>query len=206
MDITAAAGLLCLLSPVIAVVAGLIFVFLGRPLLFRQVRIGKDNREFLLLKFRTMRDDRDHLGRPLADSERLPWLGKVLRAASLDELPQLWNVLRGEMSLIGPRPLLPEYLPKYTPRQAKRHLVKPGITGLAQVKGRNSLSWEERFELDVYYVEHQSLWLDLHIAWMTVLRVLSMSGVSAAGHATMHKFEGSPSSPSSPSDHRGPNP
>jgi lipopolysaccharide/colanic/teichoic acid biosynthesis glycosyltransferase len=157
----------------------------GAPVLFRQTRPGRSARSFTLLKFRTMRPG------GVADELRLTRLGRMLRALSLDELPQLWNVLRGEMSLVGPRPLLPQYLGRYSPRQMRRHDVPPGITGLAQVEGRNALSWEQRFELDVWYVEHRSLALDVRLIARTVLAVVGRRGVSADGHATMPEFLGS---------------
>ena len=143
-----------------------------------------------MVKFRTMRDATDSRGQPLPDEERLTKFGKLLRASSLDELPELWNVIRGEMSLVGPRPLLVEYLPLYSPRQARRHEVRPGITGWAQVNGRNAISWEERLEMDVWYVENRSFWLDLRILWMTVIKVFQREGISQDGHATMPHFEG----------------
>jgi lipopolysaccharide/colanic/teichoic acid biosynthesis glycosyltransferase len=162
----------------------------GAPVLFRQERPGLHGRTFELLKFRTMRDARDGSGRLRPDAERLTSLGRFLRATSLDELPQLWNVLRGQMSLVGPRPLLVEYLARYTPEQARRHEVRPGITGWAQVNGRNALSWEEKFALDVWYVENWSFWLDVKILGMTVARVLQRQGISRAQHATMPEFLG----------------
>ena len=164
---------------------------LGAPILFRQVRPGLNGRPFTLLKFRTMRDARNPEGVFLDDAERLTPLGRILRAASIDELPQLWNVLRGEMSLVGPRPLLVQYLDRYTPEQARRHKVKPGITGWAQVNGRNALSWEQKFELDVWYVDHWSYCLDLKILWLTLLKIAKRDGISKEGHATMPEFLGS---------------
>jgi len=166
---------------------------MGAPLLFRQTRLGLNGKPFQILKFRTMRDVRNADGTPLPDSERLTAFGRWLRATSLDELPELWNVLRGEMSLVGPRPLLMEYLPLYSPEQARRHDVRPGITGWAQVNGRNAISWEEKFKLDVWYVDHQSLWLDLKILFLTVKNVISRHGISAKGEATMPKFAGTKS-------------
>ncbi len=189
--LVAAAGLL-LLSPLLACVAVVVRLSIGAPVVFRQRRVGYQGRPFWLYKFRTMSDARDDSGRLLADSDRLEPIGKALRAASIDELPQVWNVLRGEMSLVGPRPLLPEYLPRYTPRQARRHEAKSGVTGWAQVNGRNSLTWEEKFELDVWYVDHRSLWLDIRILWLTVLKVLRREGISRKGHATSPEFTGSP--------------
>ncbi len=164
---------------------------LGSPVLFRQVRPGLHGQPFTMVKFRTMTDERDPSGALLPDAQRLTPFGGFLRASSLDELPELWNVLKGEMSLVGPRPLLMEYLPLYTPEQARRHEVRPGITGWAQVNGRNAISWEEKFALDVWYVDHRSLWLDVRILLMTVKKVLVRDGISAAGEATMPRFTGS---------------
>jgi lipopolysaccharide/colanic/teichoic acid biosynthesis glycosyltransferase len=164
---------------------------LGSPVLFRQVRPGLHGRLFTMVKFRTMTDDRGPDGVLLADAKRLTPFGRFLRASSLDELPELWNVLRGDMSLVGPRPLLVEYLSLYTAEQARRHAVRPGITGWAQVNGRNAISWEDKFALDVWYVGNQTLWLDIKILWMTVRKVLVRDGINAAGEATMHKFTGS---------------
>jgi sugar transferase EpsL len=195
LDLTVAALGLILLSPLLACVAALVRVRMGPPVLFRQLRIGYAGRPFWLYKFRTMCDARDRGGRLFSDAERLGGMGKALRAASLDELPQLWNVLCGEMSLVGPRPLLPEYLPRYSPRQLRRHEVAPGITGWAQVNGRNDLTWEQKFELDVWYVDHWSLWLDVRILWMTLSKVVCGEGVSQEGHATMPEFMGSPAQP-----------
>jgi lipopolysaccharide/colanic/teichoic acid biosynthesis glycosyltransferase len=172
--------------------AAAIRLSVGRPIFFRQFRRGRDGRLFRMLKFRTMRDPFDKRDRPLPDAQRLTLLGSWLRRTSLDELPQLWNVLKGDMSIVGPRPLLPEYLPRYTPFQRRRHEVKPGITGWAQVNGRNTLSWEHKFELDVWYVDHWSLWLDVKILWLTVFKVVRGEGVSRQGHATMPEFWGSP--------------
>jgi sugar transferase EpsL len=191
IDFLAAMLLLVLLLPVMAVVALAVHAAMGRPVLLRQVRPGLGGRPFVFYKFRTMTDARDAQGQLLSDEVRLTPFGRALRASSLDELPQLFNVLRGDMSLVGPRPLLMEYLPLYTPRQARRHEVRPGITGWAQVNGRNALSWEEKFELDVWYVDHHSLWLDLRILWMTALRVVRPSGINQPGVATMNKFTGS---------------
>jgi lipopolysaccharide/colanic/teichoic acid biosynthesis glycosyltransferase len=160
-------------------------------MLFRQTRIGLHGRPFTLYKFKTMRDARPGEDAMATDAVRLTRFGRFLRATSLDELPTLWNVIKGDMRLVGPRPLLPEYLPLYTPEQMRRHEVKPGITGWAQVNGRNAISWEEKFRLDVWYVDHRSAWLDLKILWLTVWQVLARRGVSAAGHATMPPFTGS---------------
>jgi lipopolysaccharide/colanic/teichoic acid biosynthesis glycosyltransferase len=190
IEAAAAALLLFLLLPVLLGIGIFVRIALGGSVLFRQERTGAKGRLFSLLKFRTMRDALDTEGRPLPDEQRLTGFGRILRASSLDELPELWNVLKGDMSLVGPRPLLPQYLSRYTPEQRRRHEVKPGITGWAQVNGRNSLSWEKRFELDVWYVDNRSLALDLKILWMTLLTVLRRSGVSADGHATMPEFQG----------------
>lgn len=164
---------------------------LGSPVLFRQTRPGLHGRPFEMVKFRTMTDVRGPDGQLLPDAVRLTAFGRFLRATSLDELPELWNVLKGDMSLVGPRPLLMEYLPLYSPEQARRHEVRPGITGWAQVNGRNALSWEEKFKLDGWYVDHRSLWLDIKILWLTVRKVLVREGISADGEATMSKFTGS---------------
>jgi lipopolysaccharide/colanic/teichoic acid biosynthesis glycosyltransferase len=187
IDIAVASGALVVAAPLLVALALAVRGTMGRPVLFRQRRLGHRGRIFTLLKLRTMRPAR--AGEP--DGARLTRLGRFLRAWSLDELPQLWNVVRGDMSLVGPRPLLPEYLPRYTPEQARRHEVRPGLTGLAQVSGRNGLTWEEKFALDVRYVDEQSLSLDVHILWRTVVAVLLRRGVSAAGHATMPEFMGS---------------
>ncbi len=193
IDVVVAGAGLVVLSPVLAVVGVLVRRRLGSPVLFRQTRPGLHGRPFTMLKFRTMTDARDAGGALLPDAERLPPFGQFLRSTSLDELPELWNVLRGDMSLVGPRPLLTRYLPLYSARQARRHEVRPGITGLAQVSGRNTLGWDERFELDVWYVENRSLALDLRILSRTIARVVRRDGVSAEGHATMPPFEGSAS-------------
>lgn len=190
-DIVAAGSALLLLSPVLLGVAALVRFNLGAPVLFRQLRPGLHGRPFEMVKFRTMRDAIDSRGQPLPDAERLTRFGRLLRATSLDELPELWNVLTGDMSLVGPRPLLMEYLPLYSPEQARRHEVRPGVTGWAQVNGRNALSWDEKFRLDVWYVEHQSLWLDLRILALTVKKVLVREGISAEGEATAARFTGS---------------
>jgi sugar transferase EpsL len=165
-------------------------VTLGRPVLFRQQRPGLDGRIITVHKFRTMTRARDGAGELLPDEARLTRTGRILRALSLDELPQLWDVLRGTLSLVGPRPLLPEYLPLYTPEQARRHEAKPGLTGWAQVKGRNALTWEEKFALDVWYVDHRSVWLDVKILWLTVVQVIKREGISQDGRATMERFRG----------------
>lgn len=191
LDLTGAATGLLLLSPVILTVACLVRTRLGSPVLFVQVRPGLYGKPFRMYKFRTMTDARDARGRLLPDAERLTAFGKWLRATSLDELPELLNVLRGEMSLVGPRPLLMEYLPLYSAEQARRHDVRPGITGWAQINGRNAISWDEKFALDTWYVDHQSVWLDLRILMLTVWRVFRREGISAAGEATMSRFTGS---------------
>jgi lipopolysaccharide/colanic/teichoic acid biosynthesis glycosyltransferase len=178
------------LSPVFIVVSGLVWARLGRPVLFCQLRPGLFGRSFMMYKFRTMRDDRDQAGLPLSDAERLTPLGRLLRSSSLDELPELWNVLKGDMSVVGPRPLLMHYLPLYSSEQARRHEVRPGITGWAQVNGRNALSWDEKFLLDVWYVDNRSFCLDLKIIWLTLKKVLMREGISAAGDATMPPFRG----------------
>lgn len=198
LDFLAAAGLLLMLAPLLLVLAALVRARLGSPVLFRQPRPGLGGRVFTLVKFRTMTDRRDAGGNPLPDEERLPPFGLWLRRTSLDELPELWNILRGDMSFVGPRPLLVEYLPLYSARQRRRHEVRPGLTGWAQVNGRNALNWEERFELDVWYVEHQSASLDARILARTALQVLRPRGVSAEGHATMPRFTGSPGSGDAP--------
>ncbi|MGQ9780343.1 MAG: sugar transferase [Bacillota bacterium] len=176
--------------PLMVVLAAMVRICLGPPALFVQTRIGRHGRPFKLYKLRTMKEAYDEKGAPLPDELRLTPLGRFLRRTSLDELPELFNVLKGEMSLVGPRPLLPAYLDRYTPEQARRHEVRPGITGWAQVNGRNSLSWEEKFKLDVWYVDHWSLWLDLKILFLTVVKVLKREGISAEGHATMPEFLG----------------
>jgi len=190
-DITISLAALVLLSPMLAALAVLVRIKLGSPVLFRQERPGLRGTPFTLVKFRTMTDARDERGEPLSDSVRLTRFGKFLRSTSLDELPELLNVLKGEMSLVGPRPLLMEYLDRYTPRQARRHDVRPGITGWAQINGRNAIGWEERFEFDVWYVDNATLWLDVKILARTFLSVFSRQGVSAEGHVTMPKFMGS---------------
>lgn len=190
-DFSVALLILAAVWPLLALLAVLVRLRLGSPVLFRQQRPGLHGRPFHICKFRTMTDARDARGELLPDAGRLTPLGRFLRRFSLDELPQLFNVLRGELSLVGPRPLLMEYLPLYSPEQARRHEVRPGITGWAQVNGRNAISWEERFKLDVWYVDHRSFLLDMKILWMTLLRVVRSEGVSQQGHATMEKFRGS---------------
>ena len=191
-DIATSASALVVLSPVLAITAYKVKKELGSPVLFRQTRPGLHGKPFEMIKFRTMKDATDKAGNALPDSKRLTEFGKKLRASSLDELPELWNVLKGDMSLVGPRPLLMEYLPLYNAEQAKRHNVRPGVTGYAQVNGRNSLSWEDKFKLDTWYVEHQSLWLDMKILLKTVKKVIIKDGISAEGEATMTKFTGKP--------------
>lgn len=191
-DIAIVSLLLVLLFPVMAVVSLLVLTTMGRPVLFSQIRPGLGGKPFRMIKFRTMQEDRDEAGNPLPDSARLTNVGRFLRSTSLDELPELLNVLKGDMSLVGPRPLLMEYLELYTPEQARRHKVVPGITGWAQVNGRNALSWDEKFQLDTWYVDHRSFWLDLRIIGLTLIRVLSRHGISQEGMATMEKFRGSP--------------
>jgi len=190
-DIFAACIGLIVFSPVLIIVAILVGRQMGKPVLFRQTRPGLHGVPFRMIKFRTMRDAVDASGVPLPDAARLTRLGRFLRSSSLDELPELWNVLKGEMSLVGPRPLLMEYLPLYSAEQARRHEVRPGVTGWAQVNGRNALSWEDKFALDLWYVENRSLWLDLKIVWMTIRKVIKRDGISAEGEATMPKFTGS---------------
>ena len=187
-----ACGLLVLAVPLLAL-AWQVRRKLGSPVLFSQVRPGLHGKPFTMVKFRTMTDERGPDGVLLPDAKRLTDFGRFLRASSLDELPELWNVLRGDMSLVGPRPLLMEYLPLFTQEQARRHEVRPGITGWAQVNGRNAISWADKFALDVWYVDHSSLWLDVKILWRTVRKVLVRDGISAAGEATMSKFTGSES-------------
>ena len=189
-DLTVASFALLLLLPLFVIVSAIVRLTLGRPVLFRQRRPGLDGRPFTLVKFRSLTDRYDGQGRPFPDADRLTRVGRVLRGSSLDELPELWNVLKGDMSLVGPRPLLMEYLPRYSPRQARRHAVKPGMTGLAQVSGRNALLWEERFELDLFYAAHISLWLDLGILARTAWQVMAGRGISQPGHATAQEFRG----------------
>ncbi|KML11290.1 sugar transferase [Bacillus safensis] len=190
IDVTVALTLLIAGSLLFLLIYGLIRWKIGTPVVFRQKRPGLYGRPFMLYKFRTMTDERDEHGVLLPDHLRLTKTGALIRKLSLDELPQLVNVLKGELSLVGPRPLLMEYLPMYTKEQARRHLVKPGITGWAQVNGRNTLSWEEKFTYDLWYVEHQSFWLDMKILWMTLLKVMKTEGVQQPHHATAEKFKG----------------
>ena len=190
-DIVVSACALLMLALPMLVVIWMVRRKLGSPVFFTQMRPGLQGQPFLMVKFRTMTDARGPDGALLPDADRLTPFGRFLRATSLDELPELWNVLKGDMSLVGPRPLLMEYLPLYSPEQSRRHAVRPGVTGWAQVNGRNTLSWDDKFELDVWYVDHRSLWLDLKILWLTVRKVLVREGISAAGEATMGKFTGS---------------
>jgi lipopolysaccharide/colanic/teichoic acid biosynthesis glycosyltransferase len=190
-DLLIAIPALAVLAPVLALVAMLVRLKLGSPVLFRQQRPGLNGAPFELVKFRTMADRRGPDGALLPDGERLTSFGKFLRASSLDELPELWNVVKGEMSLVGPRPLLMQYLPLYDAEQSRRHAVRPGLTGWAQINGRNALSWEEKFAADIWYVDNRSLWLDIRILWRTLLAVLGREGISAAGDATMPPFTGS---------------
>jgi len=189
-DLFLSLGLLIVLALPLLLLWGMVRCNLGRPALFRQLRPGLHGKPFKMVKFRTMTDECSADGELLPDDKRLTAFGRTLRATSLDELPELWNVLRGEMSLVGPRPLLMEYLPLYSPEQSRRLDVRPGITGWAQVNGRNAVSWEERFKLDVWYVDHRSFWLDLRILWLTVRKVFLREGISAKGQATMPRFTG----------------
>ncbi|HBH7901670.1 TPA: sugar transferase [Vibrio parahaemolyticus] len=189
-DFTASLCGLILLSPIIALVAWKIRKNLGSPVLFRQTRPGLNGKPFEMVKFRTMKDAVDAQGNPLPDSERMTPFGDKLRNSSLDELPELWNVLKGEMSLVGPRPLLMQYLPLYSQEQARRHEVRPGVTGWAQINGRNAISWEDKFKLDVWYVDNRNLWLDIKILFLTVKKVFVKEGISADGHVTIEPFTG----------------
>ena len=193
LDIIIASIALILLSPLYFYVAHKVKKNLGSPVLFRQVRPGLHGKPFEMIKFRSMKDAVNAQGKPLPDSERLTPFGKMLRSSSLDEMPELWNVIKGDMSIVGPRPLLMEYLPLYNQEQAKRHLVRPGMTGHAQVNGRNAISWEEKFKLDTWYVENQSVWLDFKIMLKTVKKVLAKDDINEAGEATMTKFTGTQS-------------
>lgn len=190
LDIIIASIALILLLPLYTFVAYKVKKNLGSPVLFRQIRPGLHGRPFEMIKFRTMKDAIDANGQPLPDSERLTPFGRMLRSSSLDEMPELWNVIKGDMSIVGPRPLLMEYLPLYNEEQAKRHQVRPGMTGYAQVNGRNAISWDEKFKLDTWYVENQSIWLDFKIMLKTVKKVLAKDDISAEGEATMSKFTG----------------
>ncbi|ARV20037.1 putative sugar transferase EpsL [Curvibacter sp. AEP1-3] len=192
-DAVVSFGLLLLLALPLLLLAAVVRRKLGSPVLFHQLRPGLHGRPFLMVKFRTMTDAHDQYGHLLPDSERLTPFGRFLRSSSLDELPELWNVLRGEMSLVGPRPLLMEYLPLYSPAQARRHDVRPGITGWAQVNGRNAVTWDDRFLMDVWYVEQKSFRLDIEILWLTLRKVIIREGISAQGEATMPRFTGNKS-------------
>jgi len=189
-DIAASFTALVLLFPLILFIGWYVRRKLGSPVLFRQVRPGLNGKPFKMVKFRTMRDALDAAGNPLPDSDRITSFGGFLRSSSLDELPELWNVLKGDMSLVGPRPLLMEYLPLYSPEQYRRHEVRPGVTGWAQINGRNALSWEEKFKLDIWYVDNRSFWLDLKIIFLTVKKVVIRDGINADGEVTMPKFTG----------------
>jgi sugar transferase EpsL len=188
LDLTGVLIALAVLWPVVLVIALMIRLKMGKPILFRQMRPGLGGRPFTVLKFRTMTEDQSSTVDPSTDATRLTGVGTVLRRFSLDELPQLWNILKGEMSFVGPRPLLMEYVSQYTPEQARRHLMKPGVTGLTQVKGRNALTWEQKFYWDTWYIDHWSLWLDFRILWATVGKVISREGINQQGHATVEKF------------------
>lgn len=190
-DLTLAVVLLMVLSPVLVVIALVLYLKLGCPVLFRQQRPGLHGNPFVICKFRSMTDVKDKEGLMLQDSERLSNIGKWLRSVSIDELPELWNVIKGDMSFVGPRPLLVEYLPLYSPEQSRRHEVRPGITGWAQINGRNAISWEEKFKLDIWYVDQRSLWLDIKILYMTFWHLLKQEGVHAENNVTMPKFTGS---------------
>ena len=190
LDKLVAAIALLFFSPILLTVAIAIYIRMGRPIFFTQPRPGKDSKIFSFYKFRTMTDERDVDGNLLPDAQRLTTVGQFLRKTSLDELPQLWNVLKGDMSLVGPRPLLVRYLNRYTPEQARRHQVKPGISGWVQVNGRNNRAWEEKFKLDVWYVDNWSLWLDLKILFLTVFKVLQQDGISQEGYTTSEEFQG----------------
>ena len=190
-DFVASVAILTIFSLPLLVLVGLVRIKLGSPVFFTQIRPGRGGNLFRLIKFRTMTDAREPDGELLPDADRLTPFGHMLRSTSLDELPELWNVIKGEMSLVGPRPLLVEYLPRYSPAQARRHDVRPGITGWAQVNGRNAISWEEKFNLDTWYVDNQSFWLDLRILWLTLRKVVVREGISAPGDATMPPFTGS---------------
>lgn len=190
-DIAVSLVALACLLPFLVVLYVVIALKMGRPVFFRQIRPGIEGKPFEMIKFRSMTDEKDTNGELLPDDQRLPAFGKLLRATSLDELPELWNVLKGEMSLVGPRPLLMEYLEHYTPEQARRHEVRPGVTGWAQVNGRNAISWEQKFEFDTWYVDNRSFWLDIKILWLTVMQVVKRDNISQDGHVTMEKFKGS---------------
>jgi len=190
LDLVLTVPALIILSPLLIVLGFLVRLKLGSPVLFRQMRPGLNEKPFVMLKFRTMSDARDEHGELLPDAQRLTRFGVFLRKSSIDELPEIINVLKGDMSLVGPRPLLMQYLDRYTPEQARRHEVKPGITGWAQIHGRNALTWEEKFKLDVWYVDNWSLWLDIKILFITVWKIIKREGISHPGHATMEEFKG----------------
>jgi sugar transferase EpsL len=190
LDLFVASLLLLILSPLMLLLGLFTRILLGRPVLFRQLRPGHLGKPFLIYKFRTMGAEKDENGNLLPDERRMTPLGRFLRSTSLDELPELWNVLRGEMSLVGPRPLLMQYLPRYNEQQMRRHEAMPGITGWAQIKGRNAIDWDERLALDVWYVDHRSFWLDIKILLLTIYKIFSREGISAEGHATMPEFQG----------------
>jgi len=190
LDVALSLSALIFLSPLMLICAATLFILKCRPVLFKQARPGKNSRIFNMYKFRSMQDTLDSNGKLLPDSERLTSFGRFIRNSSIDELPGLWSVLKGDMSLVGPRPLLVEYLPLYSKEQARRHEVKPGITGWAQVNGRNAISWQEKFELDVWYVKNQSFWLDIKILFLTIKKVFKQADISADGEATMTKFTG----------------
>ena len=190
-DVSVALVSLVVLLPLMFLLSVFILFKIGTPVFFTQVRPGLHGRSFKMIKFRTMRDAYDTDGNPLPDEQRLTKFGNFLRATSLDELPELWNVLKGDMSLVGPRPLLMEYLDLYTPEQARRHEVRPGVTGWAQVNGRNAISWEEKFKLDVWYVDNRTFWLDIKILCLTIKKVFVREGISADGHVTIERFKGS---------------
>lgn len=189
-DIVGAVLGLIVFSPIMMIISLMVRREMGFPVFFRQMRPGMNGKPFQMVKFRTMLNSIDPDGKPLPDAERLTQLGRFLRSSSLDELPELWNVLKGDMSLVGPRPLLVEYLPLYSTEQARRHEIRPGVTGWAQVNGRNAISWDEKLSLDVWYVDNRTLWLDLKIIWLTIRKVMKREGISAAGEATMSKFTG----------------
>lgn len=189
-DIIISLLLLILLFPLLIIISILVKYKLGSPILFRQSRPGRMGKPFLILKFRTMNSVTDTFGNELPDNERLKTFGRFLRSSSMDELPELWNVFKGEMSLVGPRPLLMEYLPLYSTSQARRHIVKPGITGWAQINGRNSVSWEEKLEMDIWYIDNKSFFLDLKILFLTLFKVIMQDGINKKGHATIEKFKG----------------
>jgi len=191
IDIIGALVGLIVSSPIMLIVSLIIYLTMGRPVFFKQLRPGLNGKPFVIYKFRTMLDLKDKDGNLLPDEKRITAIGKFLRSTTLDELPEFWNVLKGDMSLVGPRPLLVEYLPRYTPEQARRHNVKPGMTGWAQVNGRNAITWEEKFKLDVWYVDNWNIPLDLKIIFLTILKVFKREGVSAEGYATMPEFVGS---------------